>query len=451
MALITTFATTPLTLALYPVWYRNKLAAWKRGDIDWDGNELAPSAATDDASHAMPEKLDSEIRRLLVFLRLDSLPSLFTIVSLLGDSRPTSSPTKSHPSKDLKRTGTATPTPPIRPLQIHGLRLVELTERLSSVMKESEIDDYSHKDPVVNAFHTFGQLSNAAVSGEVHIAPESAYADALVDTARAQSSDLVLLPWSESGKLSEWADPTFESAQSQFSSSAQNQFVTEFLSHAPCNAAVFVNNGFGAAPNSSRPDLPRTKSLLSIRSNPPAPPTLPVADRSHHIFFPFFGGVDDRVALRFVLRLARSANVTATIVKVIDVTGPDDETLQATSASTAKTASSVAVIPVAEAERERDASFFGSLRDSLPSEIEARVLFTELSTSRSGTEVVEHAKREVGLEGRNNAGDVIVLGRGRKGAVGLAGSLGAMAEKMLQGGVQGSVCIIKAGGRGLDE
>jgi len=42
MPLITTFATTPLTSALYPPWYQKKLESWKRGEIDWDGTRLTP-------------------------------------------------------------------------------------------------------------------------------------------------------------------------------------------------------------------------------------------------------------------------------------------------------------------------------------------------------------------------------------------------------------------------
>jgi hypothetical protein len=76
MALITTFATTPLASALYPPWYQKKLEAWKRGEIDWetgksikDGN----SSFNDELEMRQQNKRPSEIRSLLIYLRLDNM------------------------------------------------------------------------------------------------------------------------------------------------------------------------------------------------------------------------------------------------------------------------------------------------------------------------------------------------------------------------------------------
>jgi hypothetical protein len=72
----------------------------------------------------------------------------------------------------------------------------------------------------------------------------------------------------------------------------------------------------------------RTVTGLSMRSARDVTISTPIADRSHHIFFPYFGGADDRVALRFVLQLAQNPTVTATIIylsapAVIDPTGSE--------------------------------------------------------------------------------------------------------------------------------
>jgi hypothetical protein len=37
---------------------------------------------------------------------------------------------------------------------------------------------------------------------------------------------------------------------------------------------------------------------------------------SHHIFFPFFGGPDDRLALEFVVQLCANPKINATVVKM---------------------------------------------------------------------------------------------------------------------------------------
>lgn len=57
MALVTTFLTTPLTLWIYPVWYREKVAKFRRGEINWDGTPVdqAELTDTDTSSHKLLE------------------------------------------------------------------------------------------------------------------------------------------------------------------------------------------------------------------------------------------------------------------------------------------------------------------------------------------------------------------------------------------------------------
>ena len=80
MALITTFVTTPLTSFLYPPWYQKKLEAWKRGEIDWDTGAPIPSDRTraeDGSNDGENASVASEIRSLLVYLRLDNMSVSF--------------------------------------------------------------------------------------------------------------------------------------------------------------------------------------------------------------------------------------------------------------------------------------------------------------------------------------------------------------------------------------
>jgi hypothetical protein len=75
MALITTFATTPLTSVLYPPWYQKKLQAWKDGKIDWDTGALIRNEdrSFDDDDMHLQKLGSSEIRSLLIYLRLDNM------------------------------------------------------------------------------------------------------------------------------------------------------------------------------------------------------------------------------------------------------------------------------------------------------------------------------------------------------------------------------------------
>ena len=74
MALITTFATTPLTSALYPLWYQRKLEAWKRGDIDWDSGAPVRNRDGGPSDNISLQKIGStRIGSMLIYLRLDNM------------------------------------------------------------------------------------------------------------------------------------------------------------------------------------------------------------------------------------------------------------------------------------------------------------------------------------------------------------------------------------------
>ena len=467
MALVTTFATTPLVSALYPPWYQKKLAAWKRGEIDWDGNRLIPdSNSSEQGDSSLDKQRVAEIRKLLVYLRLDSLPSLFTFVALLGGDPAVQPVKKIHPQKAAKDPNEAaseatspTATPYQRPLEVHGLRIRDLTERQSSVMKESEVEEFSIVDPVVNAFHTFGQLHNVAVSGEVQIAPEGSYANILTTAASTHASDMVLVPWSESGGLAEGGNSFLDSTQSYLTSAFQNQFIATFFATVPCNAAIFVNKGFGALPRSEPHPLHRVATTLSLRSTA-RQATAPIVDRSHHIFFPFFGGPDDRVALRFVLRLAQNSSVTVTILGVTtDVNS--NRHVTAPGASNPEPAESTS--------NSAEEAFLVTIRDSLPQVLEPRVLFDTLHSAQPLTDAISRARAEVGLAAKN-AGDVVVVGRShpdrpgfkaRRGAAlptspgnpaaAAKQCLGDAAEAMILADLKASVLVIQAGKRESDQ
>ena len=463
MALVTTVSTTPLTSFLYPVWYQRKLEAWKRGEIDWDGNRLISEGGDGTSPGHAIEKLQTfPVRKLLVYLRLDSLPSLFTFIALLGGDRAAIA-TKIHKSKRELETvpegELSTPVSGQRPLEVHGLRMLELTERTSSVMKVSEGEDYSYRDPVVNAFRTFAQLNSVAVSGGVSVVPEDLFAETLNEQAVDYHSDLVLIPWSETSSIPEDA-----AAYDAFASGIQDAFIQKTLDKATSNTAIFVNRGFGGPMLAEPRTLTRTASGLSLRSQR-EPVIQPIADRSHHIFFPFFGGNDDRVALRFVLQLAQNSNITATIIHFIspihskpidspEITGEVRDIGEPSNSSLA--ISERIDTDVMYASAAQDTALLHTLRDSLPKPLYNRVVFVDVPTTTPVTDALRHARQEIAQTPRN-AGDLIVVGRGKHGSpassnepgLGASGvemrrSLGIVAETMISGGVRGSVLVMQA-------
>lgn len=441
MALVTTFATTPLTALLYPPQYQRKLEAWKRGEIDWNSGEALGDGSSNGDAITMEKMESSKTRSLLVYLRLDNMPTLLAFVSLLG-GKPNEVSQTVHPSHatsseiETEPAGTR-PESSRRPIEVHGVRLVELTERGSTVMKVSEQDEYSIFDPVINAFRVLGQLNNLAVSGEVAVVPENSYAETLVTKAVEESSDLLLLPWSETGSMSEAQTLSFDSVKDKLASDTYASFVATALNTAQCNAAVFINKGFSGSLKQRPSALQRTMSALSTRSHREHPTT--TGDRSHHVYLPYFGGSDGKLALRMVLQLAENSHVTATLVhfqQAASSTSPDVQTITTKGTNPLQSA-------------EDDAVFFASMQRSIPSELQSRVAFDTRFSAAPIDDALAYSQQEVGQNPRNG-GDLIVVARQKGHATALGGCLGDLADRLLSSGVRASLLVVQAKGAGVE-
>lgn len=455
-------ATTPLTKWLYPPWYQNKMEKWRRGEIDKDGNPIR-SASSSGGDYA--EKMSSaQIRRLFVYLRLDSLPSLFTFIALLGADKEAQG-TDPEDTKGSGEDQVSSDSSAKRPLEVHGLRILELTERTSSVMRVTEGEEYySERDPVVNAFRTFSRLNDVAVSGKVAVVPTSSYAETLTKQAADVASDFVLVPWSEYGSITEDTSVLdVTSTQERFTGRTHLEFVNQVLLNNVCNTGIFINRGFGGP--SDRPSLKRAHSVLSVHSQSPRDPgTLaPIKDKTHQLFLPFFGGVDDRVALRFALRLAKNPHVTLAVAHFswagadsgdeVDVPG---KAVLVGGGGGEKNSGAFKVIDETSAQ---DAALLASLGHSLPRELVGRVTISEVSVTRgtAAAEAVSRARMLVGNAPRN-AGDIVVVGRTHRdlgddlaevGGSELRRTVGVVAEQLVDGGVKASLLVVKAGGASL--
>lgn len=434
---------------------------WRRGETDKDGNPINSRSSSGDDSI---QKLNStQMRRLLVYLRLDSLPSLFTFVALLGADKEARLLTNTD-DKDESSDGQGTSeSVSRRPLEVHGLRILELTERTSSVMQVTEGEEYySERDPVVNAFSTFSRLNDVAVSGKVAVVPTASYAETLMKQAADVASDFVLVPWSEYGSISEDTSVLdVASIQDRFTGREHLDFINRAQQKSVCNMGIFINNSFGGL--SQKRNLQRSKSALSIHSQRDAT-TLPVKDKTHQIFFPFFGGVDDRVALRFAFRLAKSPNVTLNIAHFNwgstdsgdEIEKPDRAVI---SGATDVQNTDKETFKVVEETSTQDAELLSQLQSALPRELIGRVTITEINVTRGAAvaEAISQARKHVGLFPKNS-GDVVVVGRSHRdlgdyitevGGSELKKTIGVVAEQLIESGVKASLLVIKAGGAGL--
>ncbi|KAH7040267.1 K+ homeostasis protein Kha1 [Microdochium trichocladiopsis] len=461
MALVTTFTTTPLTQWLYPPWYRKKLEAWKRGEIDWDGN---PIVHDDTSFSESAQKLHkTKMQRILVYLRLDSLPSTFTFLSILGvEEVPLAATEHDAHASD----GVNTVVPRARPLEVHALRILELTDRTSSVMKVTKAEDYAKRDPVINAFRTFSRLHDLAFSGNVVVTPESLYADTVVTHATSQESDFVLVPWSQVGSNTEDQSVPFRvSSEGRYDPGSHLDFIQSVFAKAVCTTGIFISNDSSNTAATERPGLTRSKSIVSLRSNREVA-VLPNVDKSHHIFFPYIGGDDDRAALRFVLQIAKNPLIQATIVHLtLSDAGTDDISPAPPAAAADGTMSKEPTVVDSLAE---DATLFSTLQASLPNELAARVKFAEQSvSSKTAAQAAVKAASEVVGQNPRNAGDIVVVARRhqvlqhhQRSAAAAEGSssnpvqdgmqktVGVLGQQLVFGNLTASVLVIQAAEHG---
>lgn len=426
MALVTTFVSTPLASLLYPPWYQKKLAAWKRGEIDWDTGAPIQGSDSSDGGAAEGKQVDAHrVQRLLVYLRLDSLPAVLGLISLFGILYEVEQPA---PATDGTSKAAEEPEKaPRRPVRAHGMRLLQLTDRDSSFMTVAQVNEYTKHDPVVNTFCTVGQLNHLAVSGEVAIMPETRFPEALLAKSSGATSDLLLVPWSETGNIGDSQILSSATAKDKLTLPYAD-FVRSTLQSADQNVAVFLAQSDALLTpdaSSERTRLTRTYSFSAAEHDLPA---LPPAHRTCHVFLPYLGGADDRLALSIVLQLCERPEVTATVVRL--------------------SAHEDAISPAADEE------YFNAAMNRAQPEVLARVTSDTIRGSSTVEDILAAAAADLGSAPRDmGRRDIVVVGRhggakldtGKLAPAGEASDcLGVLAAHIVMGGLEGDMLVVQA-------
>lgn len=458
MALITTFLTTPLTTVLYPNWYQVKVERWRRGEIDWDGNPVERNGRNDSVAFAKDQLKTIPVRKLLVYLRLDGLSGVCTLAALLSPKHPSSLSSRIHPTKMPRQTDQTIEDPIISDekedpaLRVHGVRLMELTDRDSSVMKVAAAGEHALWDPVVNTFRAFGDWHDLALMAGVSVVPEHSYADTVIGMAQQDTADLLLLPWSETGTLADRQNGLDVSDANRFSNGAYTNFVSDVLQRVSGHVGILIE--YEPESSSKRPAISRTASGMSIQTS--LWPRQPINSHTHHVVLPFFGGEDDRFALRFVMQLAKNDQVTATVIQIGRLSSDSHKGGITTVAS----ASSSSAAPTSTSQS--DMVCFETLRDSVPEYMSDRVIFAQPDVTESISDPVRMAilsVREELSHTSNKANNIVVVGRRSVSSeieLGLPEdnigydtrqALGAVGTAMVQhdSKILGSVLVLQAG------
>jgi hypothetical protein len=295
-ALVLTFMTTPLTLLFYPEKYRVR---------------ASPGIARDKSQQSeqgdgLTRPEDIKTKFAMILDKIDQLPAAMVLTQLLQPSLASSSKsiTSSSSAEDEKVSEEgAIATLPHHRITIDALRLIELTARTSAVLKSQEAESLMHSDPVISVFRTFGYLNRLHVSAALSVVNYEEFSTVVANHARESESEMVIVPWcrgsgadvNEQGRVASANNP-FDGVfhklpgRDQTCSVVYSEFIRKVFMNSPADVALFVDRGVSSASSSG--------------------------DTDQHLFLPFFGGPDDRLALSFVVQLCSNPTVSATVVRM---------------------------------------------------------------------------------------------------------------------------------------
>lgn len=297
-ALVLTFMTTPLVSVLYPPERRVRVAVGgvpraSTGDSDQDKR---------DRKSPMTEDQPWRSRFTVVLDKFDHMSGMLVATQLVC---PPSLDSPSVATFQSTASTKASDKMKIPKVSVDTLRLIELSDRTSDVMKSSAVDTLIHTDPLLSVFRTFGELNDIPVSLSLSIVPYDDMPGTVVDHARQSESQLLLLPWLSPS--SNFGNPSEDLSGLHSPKMELNPFEAFFggSKHAGKSAAAihsqFVRRVFA-----------ESKTDVALFIDPAGTGT----GSARHIFCPFFGGPDDRLALEFVVQLCANPRISATVVRM---------------------------------------------------------------------------------------------------------------------------------------
>jgi hypothetical protein len=287
-ALVLTFATTPTVSFLYPPHLRTRATVSGSSFANVHDRTDDESGATHGIKHN--EEGVTKRRFTVVLDKFEHLPSMMAITQLLQPPPPAYSRTESLSQSSASQDEV--------PTHFGALRLIELADRPSDVMKSSATDALLHTDPLISIFRTFAELNGLPISAAMSIVPFDSLATSVAEHVRAVETQLVLLPWLPSIQTPEVLDTGSPSAAQDRGTPFDMLFRADrstSLVHSHFVRGVFAQAG--------------TNVALLIGRAP-----LAGSDQTH-LFLPFFGGPDDRLALDFVVQLCANPRVRATVLR----------------------------------------------------------------------------------------------------------------------------------------
>ncbi|PFH49513.1 hypothetical protein AMATHDRAFT_194834 [Amanita thiersii Skay4041] len=311
-ALVLTFMTTPLVTVLYPPHIRKRISS---SDAPDHGDTEHGGAFSKRAINAGNMKT----RFTVVLDKLEHLPAMMAITQLIQPQSPPPAYTvqpciEGRPSMSSSVSVIKTPSTKSFGVSVDALRLIELSDRTSTVMKSSATEFLLQTDPVLSIFKMFGRLNDISISPRLSIVPFDDLAYNVAEHARRQGSHMIVVPWLPPQVDSpEVIDAQHQTPPETTRNTTYNPFEILFRSatgptekSASVIHSQFVRGVFMHA---------KTDVALFVDQSEPGSEVV-VGSSKQHLFLPFFGGPDDRLALDLVVQLCENPKVSATVLKI---------------------------------------------------------------------------------------------------------------------------------------
>jgi len=343
-ALVLTFMTTPLVTWLYPLHLRRRISAAGVFDHVAD-DETASAKKAEKAAEG-----DFKTRFTVVLDKLEHVAGMMALTQLVQP--PPFDEYKKISSRDPSTSLSDGAAPQI--ITTEALRLIELSDRVSAVMRSSLSGSLLRTDPVLSIFRMFGQLNGIRVIPSLSVVKFDDLAYNVAEHARNNGSDMIFLPWlpplHDAPSGDEHQTPlTRTPTQQPIALSAtpagavSPPAVKSPMSHNPFELLFRSSNFKSPVGSSAGAPVDVSNSVAITHSQFVrgvfAQSTTDVAlfvDQStldsmpsivgggigsegtyqQHVFLPFFGGPDDRLALEFVVQICANPRMRGTVVRI---------------------------------------------------------------------------------------------------------------------------------------
>ncbi|XP_071687020.1 cation/H(+) antiporter 18-like [Rutidosis leptorrhynchoides] len=226
MALLTTFITTPLVVAVYKPAKTPSNTQYKYRTLHGRGSSTSP------------------FRMLFCFHSVRNIPTMINLIEILRGTG----------KKEV--------------LLVHAMHLMELSERSSAILMVHKArknglpfwkkDPNSGSDQVVVAFEAFQQLSKVSIWPTTAISAISSMHEDICSGAERNRAAMIILPFHKHPRL----DGQLETTRAEY-----RHVNRKVLEYAPCSVGILVDRGFGGTSHVAASNVNSLVTILFFGGN----------------------------------------------------------------------------------------------------------------------------------------------------------------------------------------